>query len=159
MLAEHAGLYEWVKTFHILAAITWVGGAIYGQVLAIRIFNGSDPVVMRGVVAAFEWTGNRVMAPASLVLLALGTWMVILEPAWTFGQFWVLAALGMFAYSFVSGALYLGPQLGKVKRLWDQEGIDSPAAGALVRRLFKVSRIELALLILIVFDMVLKPGL
>lgn len=159
MLAAHTGLYDWLLLFHILAAIVWVGGAILAQVLAVRVMSARDPAVMRGLVEAFEWTGNRMFAPASLILLILGVWMVIEEPAWEFEQFWVIAAIAMFAYSFVTGAFYLGPRFKRLKELWETEGTDSPAATALLRRLFRFSRIELVLLILIVFDMVLKPGL
>jgi hypothetical protein len=100
-----------------------------------------------------------VFTPAALLLLGLGIWMVILEPAWTFGQFWILAAIAMFAYSFLVGAIYLGPQSAKLKRTYERDGAESVEASDILKRLFLASRIELALLILIVFDMVLKPGL
>ncbi|MGH2589743.1 MAG: DUF2269 family protein [Actinomycetota bacterium] len=106
-----------------------------------------------------EFVGTRIFTPASLILLGLGIWMVIDEPAWTFGQFWVLAGLGMFAFSFVSGAFYLGPQSAKLKKMYAAEGTSAPAAPAIIRRIFVVSRVELVLMVLIVADMVLKPGL
>jgi hypothetical protein len=65
----------------------------------------------------------------------------------------------MFAFSFVSGAFYIGPQTGKLKKMYEAEGTEAPGAPALIRKIFVISRIELVLLILIVFDMVLKPGL
>jgi hypothetical protein len=71
----------------------------------------------------------------------------------------VLAAIAMFAYSFLSGLLYLGPQSGRLKRIYETEGAASAAGAALLGRIFLVSRIELVLLVLIVFDMVLKLGL
>ena len=37
-------------------------------------------------------------------------------------------------------------------------GLEAPAVNAIIKNIFVVSRIELVLLILIVFDMVLKPG-
>ena len=43
--------------------------------------------------------------------------------------------------------------------MYETEGQDAPGAPALIRKLFLVSRIELVLLMLIVADMVLKPGL
>jgi hypothetical protein len=67
-------------------------------------------------------------------------------------------AIAMFAFSFVSGAFCIGPHLKRLRRVADAEGTDSPAVDALIRRIFVVSRVELVLLILIVFDMVLKPG-
>ena len=152
-------LYDLVKSFHILTAITWVGGAIALQILAIRIVRGNDPQKLRAFAGDAEWIGTRVFTPASALVLLLGIWMVILEPVWTFGQFWILAALAMFGYSFLSGALYLGPKTARLKKLFEEEGTGSPAALALVRKLFVFSRIELVFLILIVFDMVIKPGL
>lgn len=65
----------------------------------------------------------------------------------------------MFGYSILSAALFLGPQSGRLRKMYDTEGPDAPGAPALIRKLFLVSRIELALLVLIVADMVLKPGL
>jgi uncharacterized membrane protein len=38
-----ATLYSWLKFFHILMAIVWVGGGIATQVLAIRITRQNDP--------------------------------------------------------------------------------------------------------------------
>jgi uncharacterized membrane protein len=153
-----AGLYDWLKFFHILMAIVWVGGALGIQLVAVRLIRTSDPYALRAFSGAVEWIGNRVFLPASVILLGLGIWMVVLEPAWTFAQFWVLAAFAMFGYSILSGALYLGPQSGKLKKMYDTEGPDAPGAPELIRKLFLFSRIELGLLVLIVADMVLKPG-
>jgi uncharacterized membrane protein len=158
LLAE-IGLYEWLKTLHVLAAIVWVGGAATLQILAIRVQRQDDPVKLAAFAGETEFICTRVFTPASLLLLIFGIWMVIDEPAWTFGQFWILAGLGMFAFSFVSGAFYLGPQAGRLKRLYEAEGPTAAAAPAIIGRLFLVSRIEVVLMLLIVADMVLKPGL
>jgi uncharacterized membrane protein len=159
MLAEHIGLYEWLKALHVLLAVVWVGGAAALQVLAIRIEREHDPLRMAAFAGQAEWMGMRVFAPASGLLLIFGIWMVIEEPAWTFGQFWILAALAMFAFSFLSGLLYISPQSGRLKAIFETRGPDAPEAVALLGRLFLISRIELVLLVLIVFDMVMKPGL
>ncbi len=143
----------------MLLAVTWVGGDITIQILAIRLVRTRDAEKLRYFAGEVEWTGTHVFTPAALLLLGIGIWMVILEPAWTFGQFWVLAAIAMFAYSFLVGAFFLGPQSAKLKRTYEREGAESTAATDILKRLFLASRIELALLILIVFDMVLKPGL
>lgn len=154
-----AELYDWLKFFHILMAITWVGGAITLQVLAIRLVRQNDPVKLAAFAGEVEFVGTRVFTPATIILLGLGIWMVIEEPAWTFAQFWVLAGLAMFAYSFASGVFYLGPQSARLKKMYETEGPTAPGAPAIIRRLFTVSRIELVLLVLIVADMVIKPGL
>jgi hypothetical protein len=154
-----ARLYDWLLAFHILMATVWVGGNILMQVLAVRINRERDPMKTAQFLGDVEWVGTKVFAPASGLLLLLGIAMVIKEPAWTFGQLWVLAAIAMFAYSFLTGLLYLGPQSGRLKKLYEAEGPTAAAAPAIIRRLFLASRVELVLLVLIVFDMVLKPGL
>ncbi len=106
----------------------------------------------------FEYIGTRVFTPASLLLLGLGIWMVVIGP-WNFGMTWIDLGLAMFAYSFVSGAFYLGPQLSRVKAIAAGEGPGSEQVAILVRRLFVVSRLELAFLVLIVLDMATKPFL
>lgn len=158
MLASITG-YQVLLSIHVMAAVVWVGGNINAQIIATRIARENDRAKLADMAAQFEFVGTRVFMPASLVLLVLGVWMVLISGAWSFSQFWVLAALAMFAYSFASGAFYLGPSLGKVKALYAAEGVGSQAAEELMRKLFRFSRIELVLLILIVFDMVLKPGL
>jgi uncharacterized membrane protein len=159
MLASHIGLYEWLKALHVVMAVVWVGGNVVLQILAVRLVRGGDVVRMAALAGDVEWLGMRVFAPASGLVLILGVWMVVQNDAWNFGQLWVLVAIAMFAYSFLSGLLYLGPSSGRLKRLYESEGPAGPAASALLRRIFLVSRVELVLLILIVFDMVLKPGL
>ena len=154
-----ARLYDWLLAFHILMAIVWVGGNILMQVLAVRIVRERDPMKTAQFLGDVEWVGTKVFAPASGLALLLGIAMVIKEPAWTFGQLWVLAAIAMFAYSFLTGILYLGPQSGRLKKLYEAEGPTAVAAPAIIRRLVLASRVELVLLVLIVFDMVLKPGL
>jgi hypothetical protein len=57
------------------------------------------------------------------------------------------------------GAFHLNPQSAKLKKMFTTAGPGAPGAPALIRKLFLVSRIELVLLVLIVADMVLKPGL
>jgi len=152
-----AALYDWLLFFHILCAIVWVGGAIALQIIGIRVFR-RGPAASYALLADFEFVGTRVFMPASILLLGLGIWMVAIGP-WSFGQTWILLAFAMFAYSFVSGAFFLGPQLKKTKEVADEKGADSAEVGELTRRLFLVSRVELVFLVLIVADMVLKPFL
>ena len=112
-----ATLYDWLKFFHILMAIVWAGGALGIQLMAVRLIRTSDPYALRAFSGAVEWIGNRVFLPASVILLGLGIWMVVLEPAWTFAQFWVLAAFAMFGYSILSGARFTwGRRAGSSRR-------------------------------------------
>ena len=63
-----------------------------------------------------------------------------------------------FAASFIAGAAFLGPESGRLAKLTAEKGAEDPDVQRRIRRVVMVSRIELVLLIAIVFDMVVKPG-
>jgi uncharacterized membrane protein len=153
-----AALYDWLLFFHVLMAIIWVGGGIALQILGTRIYRAGNRERLYEMAGDFEFVGTRVFTPASLLLLGLGIWMVIIGP-WNFGMIWIDLGLVMFGYSFVSGAFYLGPQVARVKAIAATEGSGSQQVAVLIRRLFVVHRVELTFLVLIVLDMVTKPFL
>jgi uncharacterized membrane protein len=152
-----ATLYNWLKSFHVLMAVIWVGGNVALQIVATRVNRSGNKPFGYELTKQYEFIGTRVFTPVSLILVVLGVWMVGIGP-WNFGMLWIDLGIAMFAFSFVSGAFYLGPHLKKLKETADREGLEAPAVDRIIRNIFVVSRIELALLILIVFDMVLKPG-
>jgi uncharacterized membrane protein len=150
-------LYLTLKSLHVLAAITWVGGAITTQAFAIRTTRSQDPQRLVAFTRDVEFIGQRMFTSASLVLLLLGIWMVIIGP-WSFGMTWILFALVVFGGSFVLGAGFIAPESGRIGKLIEAQGPSSPEVQRRIRRIFAVSRIELGFLILVVFDMVVKPG-
>lgn len=149
-------VYEWLLALHILAAITWVGGGITGQVLASRMKRDPDRLVRTAL--DLEWLGTHVYLPASLILLLAGIGMV-LEGQWGFTTPWVLIGLIGWGATVVTGTVFLGPQIKKVHAAIEQKGMDDPSVAPAIERLFVLSRIDLAVLILIVLDMAIKPGL
>jgi uncharacterized membrane protein len=150
-------LYLTLKSLHVLAAITWVGGALTTQTFAIRTTRSDNPGRLMAFTRDEEFIGQRLSTSASLVLLLLGIWMVIIGP-WSFGMTWILFALVVFGGSFILGAAFIGPESGRIGKLMETKGPASPEVKRRIKRIFLVSRIELVFLILVVFDMVVKPG-
>jgi len=60
--------------------------------------------------------------------------------------------------SAIAGAGFLGPESGRIGKLVESEGFDSPEVRRRFRRVLTVSRVELILLFLVIADMVVKPG-
>ena len=149
--------YKVLLTLHILAAVIWVGGAAMLQLLGIRASRASSPEHQAGFAADVEFVGMRTLLPASLVLIVTGVWLVH-EGAWSYGTAWVSIGLAVWIVSALTGALFLGPQSGKLSKEIETLGIRSPAAQKRLRTIFLTSRVELVLLLLVVCDMVLKPG-
>lgn len=149
-------LYEGLLAVHILAAVVWVGGGTALQIMGTRIRATGDGAAMAMFSHQAEWIGMKVFMPISIVQLASGIWLV-LETGYGFGEFWV--AFGIFGIlsSAIVGATYLGPQSGKLGTLAQTKGFDDPETQAVLERVVLVSRIELAILFLVVLDMAIKP--
>jgi uncharacterized membrane protein len=160
VLVIAATRYQWLLAFHILCAVVWVGGNVVLQTFAIRAQRrrDTDPNYLVTLAGDIEWWGTRVLIPTSLILLGLGFWMVD-EGNWSLGDFWVSFGLGVWVFSFLVGSMYLTPITNRYKRVAAEEGATSASASALMDKLFFASRIELALLVLVVLDMAIKPFL
>ena len=151
-------LYEWLLLGHILAAIAWVGGAITMQIVGNRLVRAESAEAVAAFSRTAEWIGPRLYMPASLAVLGFGIALVWVSDAWSIGQLWIILALVGIAISAIGGAVFFGPQSKRIAQAFEAEGAESVRAQALVRRLFVVSRADLVILLLLVADMVLKPG-
>jgi uncharacterized membrane protein len=151
-------LYEVLLAVHILAAVVWVGSNFAQQFFAMRA-KQRGPEAIAGFAQDMEWYGMRFNMGASLVLI-LTAFPLASEGGYDLGEPWLIFAILVWLTSFVLGAAVLGPT-GK------KAGLAIAAAGGSVTteaqahldRLFAVARIELVLLILVVIDMAVKPGL
>ena len=151
--------YELLKTVHVLAAVIWVGGAATIQILAIRAQRvmTTDPEAVMRLGKESEAVGMKVFFPASLVVLAAGIGMV-LDSGIDFQDLWIVLGLVGIVISAVTGATFLGPESGRIGKLMEERGgLDEEISGR-IKRIFLVSRIELTILLLIVINMVVKPG-
>jgi uncharacterized membrane protein len=135
-------LYTVLLTVHILLVICWLGAAITVQVITRMATNEPNwpPLFHR---FAEKW-----FAPLSGLTGLFGIFLWIDGP-WDFGELWILLAAVGWLISSVVGATQLAPS---VKR-WSEGDVASRA------RFVTIAQFDALLLILIVCDMVLKPGL
>jgi uncharacterized membrane protein len=149
--------YQFYLTVHILAAIVWVGGATITQVYAVRAQASGDAERVAGFARDAEFVGRTMFAPSAIVLVIFG-FLLVNEGNWSLGSTWIVIALVVWAASFAVGIGFLGPESGRIGRLIEQHGPGTPEVRRRIDRIFLISRIELLFLILIVVDMVTKPG-
>jgi uncharacterized membrane protein len=157
-MVELVTTYEVLKSVHVLAAVIWVGGAATLQAMAFAVLRARDPAEMASFSRNAGLVGQRLFTPASLVLLVFGAWTVH-EGGFSYHQTWLWVALVVFAASFVVGAGFIGPEAGRLAKAIERQGPDSAEARMRLDRILLVSRIELVFLLLIVVDMVVKPGI
>ena len=151
--------YKWLLAFHILLAVVWVGSNTAIQIFVIRAIRaGPDRVAY--FAKEIEWYGTRVLLPTSLILVILG--FILLHEssgAYDLGQGWVTFGFAVWLLSAIAGAGFLGPESGRLGKLLEDRGPEDAEYQRRLARIFVVSRIELTLLILVVLDMTIKPGL
>jgi uncharacterized membrane protein len=149
--------YEFLLFFHVSMAAIWVGGGAMIQFFALRILKATDPMRMAEFGQDVEWISTRVFIPASALAVVSGVWMVIDSDFWGFGDDWIVIGIILFAITFLAGALFFGPESGRLSKLAETEGPTAPAVQKKMQRLIALSRADLMLLFLIIFDMSTKP--
>ena len=150
--------YEFLKTVHVLLAITWLGGAITFQLIGIRVLKETPPDRLVPFTRDTEFIGMRIFLPASLVLLLAGVLMVLDTPGIDFTDTWIVIGLVGIVSTIVIGAGFLGPESGRLGDLIEQRGATDPEVVEKVKRILLISRIDLAILLIVAANMVIKPG-
>jgi uncharacterized membrane protein len=151
-------LYEVLLFAHLTFVAVWVGGDAMLQFVYLRA-RREGPERTLAFLADVEWLGTRVLLPSALAVVGFGVWLVLNSPAWEFSQTWVTLGLVMFLASAITGAAFLGPEAGRVFRLGGDRGAADSEVQSRIARALWISRIEMILLIAVIFDMVVKPGL
>jgi uncharacterized membrane protein len=152
-----ADLYSWLLLVHILAAMTWLGGAVLLGGLVTGVLRDREPDAVTRFVAGLRFVGPRVLAPATVAVVGLGIWLVLNSAAWDFGQFWVQLALALFAAAFLIGAAHQSRAAIQAER-----AAAGGEHGEALRQLARWSwgyRLIVVLLVAAAWDMVFKPGL
>jgi uncharacterized membrane protein len=125
-------------------------------ILALIAERRDDPVELATVARQAAYVGERVFAPASLVVLLMGIAMM-LNTDWGWGQFWVVFGLLGFLSTFTIGIGVLSPLAKRIVASMEESGPHSPETQALIKRILLIARVDTAVLLLVIVDMVTKP--
>jgi uncharacterized membrane protein len=147
------GIFELV---HVGVAVFWVGGGVLLTALAIRAERIDDPEELATVARQASFVGAKLFAPAGGIVLAMGIAMVINQHI-GFGTTWVTIGLVGWAVSFITGIAVLSPRAKKLAGLCDTVGAAAPETQALTKQLLLLARVDVAVLLVVVFDMLMKP--
>lgn len=85
--------YLWIKAFHLVAVVTWFAAIFYLPRLFVYHAMAEDDPVGRERFKIMERKLYRgIMTPSAVVTIALGVWLLVLNPAWL-QQGWMHAKL------------------------------------------------------------------
>ncbi|WP_027166726.1 DUF2269 family protein [Mesorhizobium sp. WSM3224] len=148
--------YSIVKFLHVVSAILWVGGGfalfLLGA-LAERAGNIDDK--LQAMRASGE-LGGRYFAPMSMLTLVFG---LVMCGFWVgFSDLWIVIGLAGYATTFSIGMLIFKPAGERIGAMVAKEGV-TPAVLAIGQRMMSWARLDYAVMLVIIADMVLKPTL
>jgi uncharacterized membrane protein len=104
----YSNWYAIFRVVHVVVAVFWVGGGLTLTILGLRAERLEDPAEMATLARQAAFVGEKLFAPAGLIVLLMGIGMVINgQLGW--GHFWVVAGLIGYAMTFVTGVAVLSP--------------------------------------------------
>ena len=144
------------KLVHVGVAVFWVGGGLLLTALAVRAERSDEPEELATIARQATFVGEKLFAPAGGVVLAMGIVMVINRHI-GFGTTWVDIGLAGWALSFVTGVAVLAPRSRRLVELFDTVGAAAPETQTAIREILLIARVDVAVLLLVVADMLMKP--
>ena len=148
--------YEFWLFLHILAAMVWIGGGTAVQVFGILTKRAADPAKSAFFAANVSFAVMRVFLPAAVVVIVSGIGMTE-TGNWDWGEPFIVVGLLLWTLVVLVAFGYLGRAMSAAGRQLAAEG-PSPALGLRMRNLVWLSRGLLAVLVVIVYVMTIKPG-
>ena len=118
--------YSFLLFAHVAMAVIWIGGGLMMQLFGVRASMLGDRTRLANLGEDIAFIGPRLFVPASLLAFLTGVLLVIESDFYGFGDDWIVIALVLYATTFLTGLLFLGPESGRVGAL-TAEG--SPEAG------------------------------
>jgi uncharacterized membrane protein len=152
-------MYPWLLFLHVLSAMVWIGGGLILLLTGLRVRASADPRRAADFAGTLPYLALRSLAPAIVLLLLTGVGMVLSNAAWQFSQTWVLLALGLFVLAFAIGAVYLSRAGAALLRVAGGEAGDATSVTPFLNRWLLGYGAVLLILVVVVWDMIFKPGL
>jgi uncharacterized membrane protein len=148
--------YFTFKAVHVSFAAIWIGGGFLLTVLGLVAERENDPVQLAAVARQAAMVGQKLFSPAAGIVLIAGIAMMI-NTNWGWGHFWITAGLVGFASSFVTGIAVLAPRSKRLHELMQTAGPTAPETQAAIKSILLIARFDMAVLLLVIIDMVVKP--
>jgi len=148
--------YALFRVVHVSLAVFWVGGGLLLTVIGLKAEGSDDPHEIVTLARCAGFVGERLFAPAGLLVFLMGIAMMI-NTNWGWGKFWVVAGLVGYASTFVTGIAFSSPQAKRIEALSLEKGATAPETIAAIRKILLLARFDIAVLLLVVADMVTKP--
>lgn len=151
-------LYTVLLFGHVLSAIAWLGGGIMITIFAERARASGDVTRIKNLLDDATVLGKKFFGPASGLTLLFGL-LLVFKGDWGFDHVFILGGIVGFIVSSIFGFGFIDPAAQTVNaELEASGGTLTEKATAGLDRIRLVSRLDLVILIGVVFLMTNKPG-
>jgi uncharacterized membrane protein len=150
-------LYQILLFVHVSAAAVWFGGGVMFHVIAERATRSNDTRRISSLLGDADFLGKRYFGPASVVTLIAGVWLVF-EGGWGFDHIFILGGLTGVALSTVLGFGFIEPASKRVTASLAGNATITNEVKSGLDRIRNISRIDLVVLVAVLFLMTAKPG-
>ena len=148
-------LYGFLKFLHVISVVLWIGGVTALWITTLRVARAGDyPTVTRLLPVGMAY-GQRVVGPASGIVLITGVWMAIIGHL--FSTLWVGIGMTGILLHFILGATLVRRTWMRLGQLVNEPARDQAALSATIGRATTVSWVYLLIMIVVIAAMVMKP--
>jgi uncharacterized membrane protein len=141
---------------HILGAGTWLG-ARATQAFATPYMRRQGPAAAASWIRATVAMGNRIYAPAAVVILVTGIWMVARSDFYEFEQAFVGIGFVAVLIGVFLGIRVIGPRGEALAALHDEGADDATITGA-YGGLMRVGLLDTLVIVVTIWAMVNRLG-
>src|SRR3954468_17169636 len=147
-------LYTVFKFLHILTALAWVGGGLTLLAASMLAERAEGETALFKLLDIMNLLGKTWFVPASFLTVVFGAITATFGGMW--GDLWVVLGLAGFTSTFLTGLLLLEPTGRKIGAMLAAGETEQAAAAG--RRLMNISKFDYTVMLVVIGDMVLKPG-
>jgi uncharacterized membrane protein len=156
-------LSDWLLALHLLSAAALVGGSTLFSVLVVANWNVERPAPALAYVRISR-VGGIVIGAASALVLIFGVWLAFEKDGYHVWDGWILAAIVVWIVGVGAGqrAGVLYARVVEIAEADAARGDDGPdgaiAAVLRDRQALALHCVSAAAIVLILLDMIFKPG-
>ena len=150
-------LYLTLKFLHVAAAIIWVGGTVSMTIMTLRASRASQPGALNAAMEHALFYGQRVVGPASIVVLLAGIGMV-LSAHMRFMTPWIVWGFAGILIHILLGVTVLRTNGQRLAELSRATNPDRTLLSAALRRQQTAATVYTLIMLSTVWAMVAKPA-
>jgi uncharacterized membrane protein len=152
-------VHTWLLFLHVTGAIVWIGSGAALLVLQRLLVRADERGALLAIARQEQALGNRLFMPAALATLVAGVAMVALSDAFRFSDLWILVGFGGIALSAVAQTGIAAPAGRRFTALLEAPEGDRAELERLARRMHRGSTLDVAVLLVVVWAMIVRPTL